>query len=343
MKKPQPDFVSYLSLMHHAQIAANQRGVGTIDLPDLLIALTHDPGPAGQALRELGLTTDALASARRSATTSLLASVGITAQPHLPAASSEKYGMTPRARRLIRSTPTPETLLTLLLAETSGTVKEILKVAGRSTQQVSSTLAQLQADTTPAPSSPAAEPVSAQASEYSTPDYLTAHQSQYINRPLADIWDFIITAENLPRWAPLLEAIAPTPDPYSWQGVAAAPEPRYRFGSKVRTAPGERQLTIEQAVNEANRSVTYTLSYAPHLNLNTQVIAAQLTSDRSGTVVTVTSGWLRPPHTQTPAALKPLRPLLGFILKPAQRLVTAIQTLTIGRELTKALTRSEGS
>lgn len=343
MKKPQPDFASYLSLLHHAQLVANQRGVGTIDLPDLLIALTHDPGLAGQALRELGLTTDAVTAASRSATTSLLASVGVTTQPYLPVASSEKYDMTQRARRLLRSTPTPESLLTLLLAETSGTIQEILKIAGCSTQQVSTTLAQLQADTPPATKSSTTEPLGAQPSELSAPKHLTSQQSQHINQPLADIWDFVTAAENLPRWAPSLEAIAPTPDPHSWQGVATAPEPRHRFGSKVRTDPGERQLTIEQAVNETNHSVTYTLSHAPHLNLNTQVIEVQLTSDRSGTNVTVTSGWLRPPHTLTPAALKPLRPLLGLVLKPLQRLVTTIQALTIGRELAKALTSGERS
>ncbi|MDO4820943.1 MAG: Clp protease N-terminal domain-containing protein [Rothia sp. (in: high G+C Gram-positive bacteria)] len=325
-------WADYLALITTARTSAATRGSTLIDAQDLLIALTLDPGAVGATLRKQGLTHHKVEAALSSLEHSLLASLGIHQAPaRHPLPDLADFTFTERAQKFLQQAPTPQALALALLDEPTGIIQEVVTTCGLTTEMIRQSLKNLGTSTlSDAPQAPADE---------ADPRRLSSTRTVFIPVEIEKVWDLIKEPQELARWVPAIDLVEPNPTDGVWLGYTTELDQVKKFGrvhqeSQTRSI---RQTKLSQS--QSTYRVAYELGFPHQPKFNTQLIEVTLNPQESGTLVQVTSGWLRAPEANLPRNIRWLRRPLGATLRPATRWVATLQAETLAGQIRSAVTQ----
>lgn len=303
---------------------ATRFGVSEVDLEHLLLALTLDEGPAGRALRDSGVTSEAAREAVAAQHREQLASLGVDAD--LPGDGRIQwpirrgYDFTPRARDVLsnagakKKAGDPPAVLRELLAEPSGTVSALLQRLGTDKREIRTRLdtVQQEAPVRRTPTSP-----------------LMRTTTVFVPAPPEEIMALVRDPARLPEWEPGLERVDADGD--AWRGTAKTSDDD---GKPLRVAARHvRTRIVRDAHGDAH--VAWRLAYPDDPRANTRRIAVSVREADGGSDVTVEAGWIR---GAGPRGLRrAVAPITRLMMRPIVRWALWIQLTTLTAGISRAL------
>lgn len=280
---------------------ARRTGDVEIEPEHLLLALVRSDGPAGRALRGLGLSVARVRAAIEQERTEQLARLGISYAPTTTAGSAGQAGFSERSARVFSASetgsPVETAILLSLLSEPSGHITELLSAAGVRGEDVRTKL-------------------SASASAASRPS-IGHEASFFIPAPIDAVWGAVSDVERLPEWDFFVVDLKPEGD--GWLG-------------RQRGRKGGVRVLVERDECADDRVVwRYSFPELPHAN--ERLISVQLSPADDGTRAVVTLNWLR---SRSPRRLaKVLGPVLSRVLRPVQHRLVSLQVGNLGHGIAK--------
>lgn len=324
-----------LAASHRVSLAAMEEasrlGLRTADIDHMLLALTLDPGAAGDALRSLGVT---LASAREAVVAQhaeQLISLGISPAdaPAGPIVFHETggYEWSQAALAVMKQASSGKNrgdsaaMLRALVAEPSGMIESTL---GRIGIPPDTVLARLDA----------AESAVVPSQDDSIPDSNTNSTivaksiSSHVAASAAEVWALVSDPARIPEWDPSIASVASgsTPLMPGESRIARARVER-PDGGRIRIKPEFTRVSIELVALEHPSAVEWQFSYPDSARANKRRVTIHLVEAAGGTKLRLAYRWER---TGARSSLR------GLALRPLQRLATGMQASQLAAGIGRA-------
>jgi uncharacterized protein YndB with AHSA1/START domain len=303
---------------------ASRQGLRQADLEHLFLALVLSDQPAGEVLRELGISIDVARRAVEDQHAAQLASLGIHTELPEPGRivfhETDGYEWSKRASDLIARASgkgldgSAAAVLRELVIEPSGLIAELLRHVGTTPADVVDRL-----DRLPAPPE-RREPAHEKGRAVGSSD-------TFVPGPIEHVWEFLADPARVPEWAPGIGSVdltdADTPGTV-WTGYAPTSRPD---GKPVRLKEEFRRRGLQLLDARHPDRVAWRFTSPDTAKSRPIVTEFALTPVAGGTQVTITTSWSR--H-------QGWRRLLGFPLRPAQRFLIWITLFQIGGAISRA-------
>lgn len=323
------------SISVRAMEEASRRGRRTADIDDMLVALALDAQTAGQVLRSLGVTMDAVRDAVSAQHTDMLADVGIVADTaesgritfHQTAASYEwnqrSLEVMKRAGEAGKSGDAVA-LLRELLDEPSGLIASILARLDLSSAEVRARLDE------------AARIPEHQPGADSDPNVRSGASDVFVPAPAADVWSFLVDPARIPEWDSALGTID-IEDPAAETTVAPALGSTWEArslterpydGKKLKVNADVLRQRVELTALSPESTIAWRFTYPDAVNANARHVRFDLSPAAGGTQLRIVFRWERDPNRRLPR--------LRFLLRPIHRFIVWMMLSQIGAGVSRA-------
>lgn len=304
--------VTTQSLSLAAMEEASRRGLREADLEDLFLALALSDQPAGQSLRQLGITISTARAAVEGRQKEQIASLGVTADIPEPGNivfhETGGYEWSRRARDLIGRagekgrTADTSAVLRELLDEPSGLMTELLHGLGTTPVSVLDELERLEST----------RPVATRR-EASSQFEATGSTGAFVPGDIGEVWAFLADPSRIPEWEPAIGAVESTGGTaiqgMTWTAYAQLSRPD---GKPIKVREKYRRRTIELLKAEHLTRIDWRFSYPDAPTSMPIIIGIGLEPTTGGTQLTITMTWFK--HQGLRSVLRaPLRPLQRFL------------------------------
>lgn len=301
---------------------ASRQGLHQADLEHLFLALVLSDQPAGEVLRELGITIDRARRAVDEQHAAQLASLGIDTTLPEPGriVFHETAGYEWRRRAsdvLVRASRrgldgSAGAVLRVLVSEPSGLIAELLRRLGTTPADVVDRLDRL------APPADGDRPVRGNGS-------IGGSSETFIPAPIEDVWEFLADPARVPDWAPGIGSVdlADTAGT-AWIGYAPTSRPD---GKPVRLRAEFRRRRLGLLETRRPDRVAWRFTSPDTTKSGPSVTEFALAPTTGGTRVTITTSWGR---------RHGWRRVLGLPLRPAARFLAWITLFQIGAAISRA-------
>lgn len=350
-----------LAASHRVSLAAMEEasrlGARTADIDHMLLALTLDPGIAGQVLRAQGVTLPAAREAVAAQHSEQLASLGLSTleQPAGPIVFHETggYQWSERALEIMKLASAKKrrgdaaAMLRELVQEPSGLVAQTLARLGATPDGITALLAAADRGRANAAGLPTGLP-SGHAPAPRRPNALSARAEAFVPAPVDQVWALLSNPARMPEWEPSIASVAsaPAPPPRSNTHVGNTHGSDTRFGSMhpgntrfararterpdgkaIRTAPEFTRLQLELTAREEPHLVEWRITYPDSARANVRRIRISIEPAAGGTQLRLTFAWERGARRRSPR---------GLVLLPLHRIATRMQASLLAAGIGRA-------
>lgn len=310
---------------------ASRLGLRTADVDHMLLALTLDPGVAGDALRSLGVTLAAARDAVAAQHAEQLGTLGIS-QSQTAGASAGRivfhetggYEWSDSALAIItrasagKNRGDSAAMLRALVDEPSGMIESVLQRLGTSAPTITARLDGLATSTTMhAGDSGSAGSTGELADSHTNSNSVSKVVSGFIPADFIEVWNLVSDPARIPEWDHSIASVSSgAPNASPGQSRLARARTERPDGRRIRVKPEFTRVSIELFTREQLGLVEWRFSYPDSARANTRRVEIRLEPAADGTRLRLTHAWLRP-HKR--------RSFRGLLLRPLQRLATSLQ------------------
>lgn len=310
------------SLFRQSIEEASREGALEAGPDHLLLALALCDRPAGDVLRELGLSVDALRTVIRAQHADRLRTLGIELEAPAPRAiSDETKGVEWSARvqelsdeaskRLATSRSSypggyPEALLRTLVTDSAGSVDEILARCDVTASDVLRAIDERNS-----------RPAGARK---------RGGWSAFVPAPIDTVYAYLHDAANVPEWMLHIGAIGPSSGGHSDTWVANT-SARFLRPRSARNVERVREQRVQRVLAEAPTRLVWRTGFADHPRIPAMTTVLELESTTGGTRLHVTVSWARTTGW---------RLIVGTALAPLRKLGAHQFAMSIGLAVSRA-------
>ena len=320
-----------LATSHRVSLAAMEEasrvGRRTADCEHMLLALTIDPGIAGEALRQQGVTLHAAREAVAAQHADHLNALGFS-----PAEISSGpivfhetggYEWSEGALAVLKLASSGKNsgdsvaMLRALVHKPSGMVESILERLGTSPAAITAQLDE--------PASPTVDRNS-HSNTSSSGAFTTT--TAFVPAPLTEIWELVSNPARIPEWDPSIASVASGTAPMCLgESRTARARVERPDGGRIRIKPEFKRVGIELAESLPPHEVTWRFWYPDSERANTRRVTIRLEESADGTRLRLNYGWER---------RNSRRSVRGLMLHPLQRVATAMQASQLASSIARA-------
>lgn len=319
-------FASAAATSHTLSLAAmeeaSRSGQRTTDVGHLLMALAVNEQVAGQVLRGLGVTLDAVREAVAAQHAEQLASLGINAE--VPAGGKIVFHETggyewdkPSLEIFERAGAGDKrgdaaAVLRELIAEPSGMIAAVLRRLGTTPEAVVAGLDE-------AARYPSHAPL-----RTVEPGRLSGVSAAFAPAPVERVWELLADASRMPEWEPGIGSVESGPSVVragdTWVARTRTVRPD---GKAMRVKPELMTQQVEVVALDEGHHLEWRFTYPDVALANARRIRVELEPAAGGTQLRLALAWDR-------NADRPRRPLLALLLRPLTRFSIWLQLSHLG-------------
>ncbi|WP_461169401.1 SRPBCC family protein [Arthrobacter sp. Z1-15] len=310
---------------------ASRRGLREADLEDMFLALVLNDQPAGQVLRDAGISIHSARTAVEAYQKDQIASLGITAELPPPGDivfhETGGYAWSRRASDLLGRagqkgrTGDASAVLRELLNEPSGLITGVLQRLGTAPAKILAELERTESSIE-SPKKPAA----------GSRGEATGSFEAFVPAPVEDVWALLSDPARIPEWEPGIGSVEDTGGPllpgHTWTAHATLTSPD---GKPLKVHEKFRHREIELLEARPPAQVTWHFTFPDTRASRPTVICFELAPATGGTQVSITLTWFR--H-------QGWRAMIGTLLAPLQRFLVWIKLSQIGSSVSRVFRQS---
>lgn len=310
---------------------ASRRGLREADLEDMFLALVLNDQPAGQVLRDAGISIHSARAAVEAYQKEQIASLGIAADIPPPGDivfhETGGYSWSKRASDLLGRagqkgrTGDAAAVLRELLNEPSGLITELLQRLGTAPATVLAELERAESSVA-SPKKPAA----------GRRGEVTGSFEAFVPAPMEDVWALLSDPARIPEWEPAIGSVEGSGGPVlpgrTWTAHASTTQPD---GKPLKVNKKFRRREIELLQTLPPVHIAWRFTFPDTHTSRPTVTGFELSPATGGTQLSITVTWFR--H-------QGWRALIGTLLTPLQRFLVWLKLSQISSSISRTFRQS---